>query len=261
MLGDLVRAHAGARQLDHRADEVLERVLLGGDAHGQLAQAPQLLAEADERVHDLDERRLARALVDGTRGADDRPHLHLVDLREDQPHAAAAHAEHRVRLLEHADAARACARRVASSSERQELVQRRVEQPDRHRQPGHRVEDPLEVGLLHREDPLERRDGGPPPSRRGSSPASAAAARSTMNMCSVRQRPMPSAPSSRALAASSGVSAFARTASRRSAVGPLEHGLEVLVDLRRHAAGRGRGSRGPFRRRSSAGRPPRAHGR
>ena len=37
-----------------------------------------------------------------------------------------------------------------------------------------------------------------------------------MNMCSVRQRPMPSAPNSRALAASSGVSAFARTRSRRS---------------------------------------------
>ena len=37
-----------------------------------------------------------------------------------------------------------------------------------------------------------------------------------MNMCSVRQRPIPSAPNSRALAASSGVSAFARTRSRRS---------------------------------------------
>ena len=36
-----------------------------------------------------------------------------------------------------------------------------------------------------------------------------------MNMCSVRQRPMPSAPNSRALTASSGVSAFARTRRRR----------------------------------------------
>ena len=35
-------------------------------------------------------------------------------------------------------------------------------------------------------------------------------------MCSVRQRPIPSAPNSRARAASSGVSAFARTFSRRS---------------------------------------------
>ena len=37
-----------------------------------------------------------------------------------------------------------------------------------------------------------------------------------MNMCSVRQRPIPSAPNSRARAASSGVSALARTRSRRS---------------------------------------------
>ncbi len=37
-----------------------------------------------------------------------------------------------------------------------------------------------------------------------------------MNMCSVRQSPMPCAPSSRAFAASSGVSAFAQTSMRRS---------------------------------------------
>ena len=39
---------------------------------------------------------------------------------------------------------------------------------------------------------------------------------SPKNMCSVRQRPIPSAPSSRALAASPGVSALARTRSRRT---------------------------------------------
>ena len=39
---------------------------------------------------------------------------------------------------------------------RQELVERRVEQPDRHRQPRHRLEDPLEVGLLERQEPVER---------------------------------------------------------------------------------------------------------
>ena len=47
---------------------------------------------------------------------------------------------------------------------------------------------------------------------------------SAMNMCSVRQRPMPSAPSSRAFAASSGVSAFARTASLRN---PSAHSSTV----------------------------------
>ena len=38
----------------------------------------------------------------------------------------------------------------------QELVQRRVEQADRHRQPGHRLEQALEVGLLQRQQLVER---------------------------------------------------------------------------------------------------------
>ena len=40
---------------------------------------------------------------------------------------------------------------------------------------------------------------------------------------------MPSAPNSRAFAASSGVSAFARTPQPAGRVGPFEHGLEVVV--------------------------------
>jgi hypothetical protein len=36
-------------------------------------------------------------------------------------------------------------------------VQRRVEQPDRHGQAGHGLEDALEVRLLAREEPVERR--------------------------------------------------------------------------------------------------------
>ena len=67
-------------------------------AHGQLAQAPELLGEADERVHDLHERGVARPLLDRPRGADDRPHLHLVDLGIEQPEPAAARSQHRVRL-------------------------------------------------------------------------------------------------------------------------------------------------------------------
>ena len=39
---------------------------------------------------------------------------------------------------------------------------------------------------------------------------------SSKNMCSVRQRPIPSAPSSRAFFASAGVSAFVRTCSLRN---------------------------------------------
>ena len=59
--------------------------------------------------------------------------------------------------------------------------------------------------------------------RRPSSPSAMIISRTTgrrsaaMNMCSVRQRPIPCAPNSRARSASSGVSAFARTFRRRTA--------------------------------------------
>ena len=50
-------------------------------------------------------------------------------------------------------------------------------------------------------------------------------------MCSVRHRPMPSAPNSRARRASSGVSALARTPSVRSSSAQPSTCLEVLVHL------------------------------
>src|SRR5439155_1394434 len=81
VLGDLVGADAGARELDHRPDEVLHRLALfvrGRDR--DCTQAVQLFGEADKRVHDLDERRLTGALLDRLRRPDDRAHLHLVDL-------------------------------------------------------------------------------------------------------------------------------------------------------------------------------------
>ena len=106
-------------------------------------------------MHDLDERRLARPLPDRAGGAHDRPYLHLVDLRELQPEAAAARAEHRVRLVQLADAV---AHRLGGRllERRQELVERRVEEADGHGQPGHGLEDSLEVALLQRQEPVER---------------------------------------------------------------------------------------------------------
>ena len=213
LLRDLVRAQRRPRELDHRPTQVRDRRLLGGDALGQLAEPRELLPEADERVHDLDEGRLARPLRDGPRGAHDRAHLHLVDLRELEAEPAAARPQHRVRLVQLADAV---AHRVRGRllERRQELVQRRVEEADGDGQPRHRLEDPLEVGLLHGRSRSSA-------ARRSSSSRARIMSRtigrrsSAMNMCSVRQRPMPSAPNSRAFAASSGVSAFARTFSRR----------------------------------------------
>ena len=54
---------------------------------------------------------------------------------------------------------------------------------------------------------------------------------SPKNMCSVRHSPMPSAPNSRALRASSGVSALVRTRRRAQLVGPPQDGVERLADL------------------------------
>ncbi len=107
-----------------------------------------------------------RRLRDGLCGAEDRLDLHLVDLRVEDPEAAAAGAEHRVLLGDLLDA-REHALEVSElgalldlraldlggelGEVRQELVQRRIEQPDRDRQPGHRVEQSLEVLLLQRQ--------------------------------------------------------------------------------------------------------------
>ena len=104
-------------------------------------------------------------------GGHDRLDLHVVDLRGDDPEPRAARAEHRVGLLERAHAveralqpahvARALVPRPLELDGEvlavgEELVQRRVEQPDRHRQAGHRLEQPLEVLGLQRQQLGER---------------------------------------------------------------------------------------------------------
>ncbi len=99
-LRDLVRADARARELDHRPAEILDRWLGGSHTLGQLAEPAQLLAEANERMHDLDERRLTRARLDRCSCSHDRAHLHLVDLRELESEPAAARTEHRVCLVQ-----------------------------------------------------------------------------------------------------------------------------------------------------------------
>ena len=160
--------------------------------------------EADERMHDLDERRLARALLHGLRRARDRAHLHLVDLRPLDAEPAAARAEHRVRLVQRADprgasarrsppraaaGTRAAAGRAAGSSP--------AARPSPRRSPRSRTAGTAGAGRARR--------GGPP--RRAARIISCitGSRSSPKNMCSVRQSPMPSAPNSRAFAASSGV--------------------------------------------------------
>ena len=76
--------------------------------------------------------------------------------------------------------------------------------------------------------------------RRRTCPRTSSPRSSPKNMCSVRQSPIPSAPSSRAFAASSAVSALARTPSRRSSIRPAQHLVELVADLgldQRHVVG------------------------
>ena len=121
----------------------------------------------------------------------------------------------------------------ASSSEGQELVQRPVEQADRDRQAGHRLEDPLEVALLDRQQPLER----------------GAAALLVLRQDHLAHQGEPLHVGEHVLGAAEADALRAELARLRGVagrvrvrahlepaqlVGPLEDRPEVLVDLRRH---------------------------
>ena len=166
------------------------------------------------------------ATLRGDRGLDERAHLHAVELGLEDAEPHAARAEHRVGLPP-VLAPRASSVRPASSSSPlrvaheqlldvgEELVQRRVEQAHGDGQAVHRLEDP----------DRSRRAGARRARASAACSSSASAARmnrctrgsrSPRNMCSVRQRPMPSAPKSRATCASCGRSALVRTLSVRN---------------------------------------------
>ncbi len=155
---------------------------------------------------------LARLLPLGGR-VRDRPDLHGEQAGDDQAEPDAAQAEHRVLLVQPADrlqqpqvllgglvpGQRDLDRQLGEVG--QELVQRRVDQPDGDRQPVHRLEDLDEVAALQR---LERVQRGLPGRRRPrpGSGRSTSWRRSPRNMCSVRHRPTPPAPNRRARAQS-----------------------------------------------------------
>ena len=167
-------------------------------------------------------------LLHRPRGAHDRAHLHLVDLGVLQAEPAAARAEHRVGLAELLDpAAHRVRRRVLGR--RQELVERRVEQADGDREARHRLEDPLEVGLLDREEPVERGAAGTLVAREDHLLDDGQPVRRHEHVL----RPAEADPLGAELAGLGGV--LRRVGVRPHAepadrVGPAEDGLEVLVD-------------------------------
>ena len=138
----------------------------GGDLVDLGAGDLQLLLHADQRDHDLRLRCLAGLLGDGDRAFENGAGLHLVDFRIGDAQAAAAMPEHRVGFREFlgalADGGDVGAEAVGDFLHflvgvRQEFMQRRVEQPDRHRQPGHDGEQLAEILPLERQQP---RQGG-----------------------------------------------------------------------------------------------------
>ena len=169
---DLVGRQRRPRNLDHRADQDVELALVllllldvGDRLPDLIGQHLQFLGRADERDHDLG-LGVDLLLLAGDDGLDDRLHLHLQNLRIRDRQPAAAMAEHRVHLVQLADARLDVGGRdaellghlgLALGVVRQELVQRRIEQPDRHRQAVHRREDADEVLALQRQQLLQGR--------------------------------------------------------------------------------------------------------
>ena len=164
VLGDLVRDPAGPRDLDHRAELVVDLDAALGDDRGGLRlqkrlSGDELVHVPDERDHDLRPRVLL-GLLHGHGRVEDGPRLDLHEVRDHQAQAAAAQAEHRVLLVHRLDRREQllvrsrCLRTSLGDLDqlllevREELVQRRVDEADDDRQAGHRREDALEVALL-----------------------------------------------------------------------------------------------------------------
>ena len=147
-----------------------------------------------------------------------------------------------------------CVSRSSALVVRDELVQRRIEQPDRDRPLLHRLEEPSKSRLLERQQLGERSAAGPSTSEARIIARIFGSRSAAMNMCSVRQSPMPSAPSARARRASAGVSAFARTPSVRS---PSHHSSTRSKDGSGGGVTSGTSSSvtAPACRRSRSGRP------
>jgi hypothetical protein len=219
---------AGARQLDHGAHQIGDGLArFGLDLFGDGADAGvddvELGPGGDQRDHHLGDRRRAGAAAGLHHRLEDGAGLHFGDLGVADGDAHAAMAEHRVDFLELGDAVGELFGIDADGLGHfpdlvgrtgEELVQRRVEQPDGDRQTGHDLEQRGEVLALHGQELVERGAAAFRVSARIIS-RTAAMRSASKNMCSVRHSPMPSAPNSRAMRASAGVSALARMPSRR----------------------------------------------
>ena len=195
-------------------------------------------------------------MISGTTGAplrldldrrlEDGAGLHLVDLGHGDAQPDPAHPQHRVEFGQRLDPAGDLGQRLverlgqlahALAAVRQELVQRRVEQADADRLAGHDLEQPHEIRALHRQQPVQR--GGAVLGLSAKIISRITVRRSSSkNMCSVRQRPMPSASNIRAVVASAGRVGIGADADVAHRIGPVQQRPEGVVERRFQHLGR-----------------------
>ena len=172
LFGDLVGSKSCTRDLDHRADFILEVDARSLD-HFVCSLDDDILHElhfldlAGERDHDLgDDVPFGMTCLDGDRSLDDRIGLHHGDLRIGDAQTAAAVTHHRVELVQVGDdlldlcdrlALRLGERLDVRLLGRDELMQRRVEEADGDGVAAQRFKQTFKVCLLHRLDLGESR--------------------------------------------------------------------------------------------------------
>ena len=171
LLRDIVRGERRARDLDHRADLILELEACFLDdfvrrLHDDILDELHFLCFARQRDHDLgNDVPVGVLLLDADRCLDDRLGLHDGDLGIGNGQTAAAVTHHRVELVQVGDDLldlrdglflRLCQRRDLFLGGGHELVQRRIEEADGHGIAAQRLVELFKVALLHRLDLGER---------------------------------------------------------------------------------------------------------
>ena len=171
IFGDFIRGQGGTRDFNHRADFILDLHIAGGDFsigcfHNNLLDELQFLFLADQRNHDFGTNRpvgMRFLRVDGS--ADNGPGLHLCDFRISNSQAAAAVAHHGIEFMQGSDDVLDGFHALALGLGQQrnfllrggnELMQRRIQEPDADRAAFQRFIELFKVALLIRQDFIQR---------------------------------------------------------------------------------------------------------
>ena len=162
LLGNFASHQCRTGQLDHCADQIIERAALFGkdlkrNPVNQRLEDLQLALGRNQRDHHFGNWRVSGSGSHIAGRLENRPCLHLVNLGKCNPEAATAVTEHRIELMQFARAPLQCidadpdgVRKLDEFSVplRQELMQRRIEQANCHRKASHHLEYRLKISAL-----------------------------------------------------------------------------------------------------------------